>query len=140
MTTPLQQAQQEWEAHTTPRPKNHTYGKRNPEIIVHEFRQFDKAIALMNWDGNRIEITKLETLQPGQGGATRLIFYLKALAHKYHVPLWGHARVYEPDPPIPVGPLLDYEKLIKFYLKHGFQLREIDANTSEFSYFPNEIN
>jgi len=134
--SPLQQAQHEWEASTTPHPKKHPLSKFRPEFRTHEFRQFGKAIVLLNWAEDRIEITKFETLQPGGGDATRLIEFLKTLADKYQIPLWGHARIYEPDPPFPEGRLLTQEELEAFYKKYGFELREIDSNTSEISYFP----
>lgn len=134
MTNSLRGAKKEWEANTTPCPKNHPVGKK---IHIHEFRQFDKAIAFLNWEGDCVEITKLETLEPGQGGPSRLICYLKALADKYEVSLWGHARCYEPDLPTPKGHLLAKEELEAFYRKHGFQLRKIDSDTSEIRYFHN---
>jgi hypothetical protein len=133
MATQLQQAQQEWETNTTPCPKNHPVGKKNH---IHEFRQFDKAIAWLNWTGDCIEIVKFETLQPGQGGPTHLINFLKSLADKYQVRLWGHARIYKPDEPVPMGHLLTKEQLEEFYKKRGFLLRKIDADTSEMFYIP----
>lgn len=139
MTTPLKQAQQEWEADTMPHPKNHLCGKENREPCVHEFRQFDQAIALLDWAGDCIWITKFETLQPGQGGASRLIRRLKALADKYQVRLCGYAKNYEPDPPVPKGHLLTKEELEAFYEKHGFQRRKIDADTSEVLYLPPKL-
>jgi len=136
----IQQAKQEWEANTTPYPKKHIVRpvvKNIPLIIPELFGQFDKAIALLNWNEDCIEIRKLETLQPRQGGASRLIRYLKCLSDKYQIPLWGHARLYEPDEPFPNGPLLTKTELCIFYIKHGFQLREIDDDASEIKYIPN---
>jgi hypothetical protein len=115
--TPLQRARDEWEANTTPHPKIHR--------IISEYRAED-----------RIVITKFETLQPGGSGATRLIEFLKTLADKYQIPLWGHARKYDPDPPTPKGHLLTKDELDIFYKKRGFELCPIDANTSDMWYIP----
>jgi hypothetical protein len=137
--TPVEQAQRKWEANTKPHPKNHIVRpvvRNNPIIFKEEFRQFDKAIALLNWNVDCIEILKLETLQPRHGGPTRLISFLKCIADEFQIPLWGHARLYELDPPFPEGDLLTKEKLYQFYEKHGFQLRKIDDDTSEISYAP----
>jgi hypothetical protein len=134
--TPIQYARQEWEANTTPHPKQHRVSKMRMAFHTHEFRQFGQAIALLNWAGDRIEITKVETLQPGGGSPSRLIEFLKTLADKYQVTLWGHARIYEPDAPIPRGHLLKKDELENFYKKRGFQLREIDHDASEISYVP----
>jgi hypothetical protein len=131
--TPLQCARQEWERGTTPHHKNHPVGKI---FHIHEFRQFGQAIALLNWAENQIEIAKFETLQPNQGAAARLIKFLKTLADKYQIQLWGHARTYLPDAPVPIGQLLTKDQLDNFYRKQGFQLRKIDANTSEIRYTP----
>ena len=133
MMTLLQCARQEWEDHTTPHPKNHPVGKK---IHVHEFRKYGQAIAWLEWGGDYIEITKLETLQPYGGGPARLVEFLKTLADKYQVQLQGRVRAYRPDPPIPEGHLLTKAQLESFYEKHGFQLCKIDADTSEMSYIP----
>jgi hypothetical protein len=136
--TPLQRARDEWEANTTPHPKIHRIISeyREEEFHKHEFRQFGQAIALLDWDEDRIVITKFETLQPGGSGATRLIEFLKTLADKYQIPLWGHARKYDPDPPTPKGHLLTKDELDIFYKKRGFELCPIDANTSDMWYIP----
>ena len=141
--TPLKQAQQEWEAKTTPHPKIHHVRpvvRNNPITRIEEFWQFDKAIALLNWDSDCIEIVKLETLQPRQGGPSRLIGFLEQLADKYQVTIWGHARPYEPDPPCPADGLLTKDQLDNFYRKHGFVLREIDAHTSDIKYLPKQLS
>ena len=141
--TPLKQAQQEWEANTTPHPKTHHVRpvvRNNPIPFSEDFRQFDKAIALLNWNSDCIEIAKLETLQPRQGGSSRLIVFLKKLADKYQVIIWGHARPYEPDPPCPADGLLTKDQLDNFYRKHGFVLREIDSTASEIKYVPKQLS
>lgn len=138
--TPLQRAREEWEANTTPHPKKHPLSKfRMEEFLTHEFRQFGQAIALLDWAEDRIVITKFETLQPGGGGPTRLIEFLKILADKHQIPLWGHARKYDPDLPIPKGHLLTKDELEIFYKKRGFELCPIDADTSDMWYIPKKL-
>jgi hypothetical protein len=134
--TPFQRARKEWETNTTPHSKKHPLSKFRPVYHTHEFRQFGQAIALLNWAGDCIEITKFETLQPGGGGPSRLIEFLKELADKYQIPLWGHARKYDPDAPVPKGHLLTKDQLEVFYKKRGFQLCRIDDDTSNMWYFP----
>jgi hypothetical protein len=133
--TPIQRAQQEWVANTKPFCKDHFY-ENGKWQGTDQFRQFDKAIALLNWNEDCIEILKLETLQPRQGGPTRLICFLKCLADRYKISLWGHARLYKLDPPFPEGRLLTKEELFAFYERQGFQLRTIDADTCEIKYIP----
>jgi hypothetical protein len=74
-----------------------------------------------------------------QQTASRLIRFLKLLADKYQIPLWGHARPYEPDPPHPAGRLLTKEELDNFYRKHGFKLSEIDSCISDIKYVPKKL-
>jgi hypothetical protein len=133
---PLRQAEKEWETNTTPHPKKHRISEFRMEFLTHEFRQLGQAIALLNWAADRIEIIKFETLQPGGGSATRLIEFLKTLADKYEIPLWGHAKKYDPDPPMPKGHLLTKDELEIFYKNRGFELRRIDADTSDMWYIP----
>jgi hypothetical protein len=140
--TPVEQAQRKWETNTKPHPKNRIVRpvvRNNPIILKEEFRQFDKAIAFLNWNVDCIEILKLETLQPRQGGPTRLICFLKCIADEFQIPLWGHARPYEADPPCPAGRMLTKEELDNFYRKHGFELRKIDPCTSEIKYAPKKF-
>jgi hypothetical protein len=111
--------------------------KNNPRYFKEDFRRFDNAIAWLQWNEDCIEIKKLETLLPHRGGPTQLIKFLKALADEFQVPLWGHARLYELDAAFLKEDLLAQEKLEAFYKKRGFELRKIDANTSEIKYIPN---
>ncbi len=120
--TPLQQARREWEEKTVACPKTHYIG-RTP--YQEDFRRFGAAIAWLEWDDDFIQIAKIETLQPGQGAATNLIEFLKTLADKYYVRLFGNAVVYPPDAPAPEGNLFSQAQLECWYKKHGFQLRKI---------------
>ena len=87
--TPLQLAREEWERNTTQHTKLHPVGRGI--IHEHEFRQYGQAMAWLKWDGDCIEIGKFETLHLGQGAASRLIEFLKSLADKYEVQIFGHA-------------------------------------------------
>jgi hypothetical protein len=121
---PLQQAQQEWEVETTSHPKDHFYENGKKQEGTDQFRKRGQAIALINWDGEYIEIKKLEKLPGGgRGAAIPLVNFLKALADKYHIRLSGQAKPYTPDPPLPDDPIItEQEKLEDWYKKHGFQI------------------
>jgi hypothetical protein len=122
--TPLQRAFEEWEANTTPHPKKHPLSKFRPTFHTHEFRQYEQAIALLNWTEDCIEIAKLEKL-PGRvrGAAIPLVKFLKSLADKYHVRIFGHVKPYTPDPPWPDDEHIPtQEELEAWYKKHGFHL------------------
>lgn len=134
--TLLQQAKQEWEVNTKLYCKKHPISKFRPAFLKHKFRQYGNALAMLNWSQECIEISKFETLEAGSGDATRLIIFLKSISDKYQIPLCGHARIYEPDPPMPKGHLLTKEQLEGFYKKLGFNLRKIDADTSDMLYVP----
>lgn len=45
--TSIEEAWREWEAKTKPCPKIHSIGTKRPKIHIYEFRQFDRAIALL---------------------------------------------------------------------------------------------
>jgi hypothetical protein len=136
--TPLQRAREEWEANTTSHPKKHSISKFRPAFHIHEFRKFGQAIAWLKWDGDYIEITKFEKL-PGAGrqAGTPLVEFLKSVADKYQIRLFGNATIYQPDPPIPEGPLLSQDQLEIWYKKHGFQLyKSIKSGIVEL-WYPN---
>jgi hypothetical protein len=128
----LQLARIEWESNSTSHAKLHPLGRG--VIHKHEFRKYGQAIAWLNWDGNCMEIAKFETLSPGHGAAAKLVEFLKSLADKYGVTLYGHATVYSPDDPIPQGQLLSQKELEDFYRRHGFKLRKISNEASEILY------
>jgi hypothetical protein len=136
--TPLQCAREEWEANTTPCPKKHSLSKFRTTFHIHEFRKFGQAIAWLKWNDDYIEITKLEKL-PGAGrrAGTPLIEFLKSIADKHHIRLFGNATIYQPDPPRPEAPLLPQEQLEAWYKKHGFQLyKNIETGIVEL-WYPN---
>jgi hypothetical protein len=121
--TPLQQAQQEWEAVTTPHPKQHFYENGKKQVGKHQFRKFGQAIALLNWCEN-IEMTKLEKLPSGGRGATiPIVEFLKTLADNYHIRIFGHVKPYTPDPPWSDDEYIPtQEELEAWYKKRGFHL------------------
>ena len=123
MTTPLRLAQQDWEVNTTPHPKQHFYSNGKKQEGLQEFRKYNQAIALINWDGEYIEITKLEKLPDSdRGAAIPLVDFLKALADKYLVRISGQAKSYTPDPPWIEELPITQEQLEAWYKKRGFQL------------------
>jgi hypothetical protein len=124
MKTPLQLAQDEWEGKTQPNPKSHPVDLAGKVVHIHDFRKYGQAIALLNFDSEYIEITKLEKIPgAGRGAAIPLVEFLKAIADKYSLRLYGHATIYIPDPPIPEGPFPTQEELEIWYLNRGFKLR-----------------
>ena len=110
--------------------------KNKPIYLKEDFRRRGNAIAWLQWNEDCIEIKKLETLFPHGGGPTQLITFLKSLADEFQIPLWGHARIYELDTAFSKEQLLIQEELEAFYKKRGFELRTIDADTSEIKYIP----
>src|ERR1017187_8042906 len=129
--TSLRRAREEWEANTAPHPKWHQVSTFRPVFHTHEFRQFGQAIAWLEWDASYAELKKLEKL-PGanRGAGTLLLQFLKSLADRHQIRLSGNAIVYEPDPPIPDGPLLRQEQLESWYKNPGFQVRKIDRKST----------
>ena len=123
--TPLQQAQQEWEANTTLHPKQHFYKNGKKQVGKQQFRKLNQAktIALLNWC-EYIEITKLEKLPgAGRGAAIPLVDFLQGLAKKYNIRISGHVKPYKPDPPWPDDEHIPtQEELEAWYQKHGFHL------------------
>lgn len=119
---------------TTPCTKIHYIGK-TPSFD--EFRQYGQAIAWLEWESDYILISKMEAvLQARQGAAKQLVEFLKSLADKYHVRLFGHAVVYSPDPPVPVGDLLNQKQLEDWYVRRGFQLRRIRGTDKSAIWYP----
>jgi hypothetical protein len=130
---PLELAWQEWERQTTPYPKVHYIGKT---LTIDEFRRYGDGIAWLEQHRDYIVITKIEALQTGQKAAKRLVEFLKSLADKYSVRLFGNAGVYPPDPPVPVGTLLTQQQLEDWYRKLGFQLRKIGESGVTAIWYP----
>lgn len=141
MTTPLQQAQQDWEAKTADHPKQHFYENGKKQEGLQDFRKYGQAIALINWAGETIEIKKMEKLPgAGRGASIPLVNFLKTLADKYHLHIWGQVKPYTPDPPRPEGPPLTQEQLEVWYKKRGFQLFRRDKDASTWMWYPDIPN
>lgn len=113
----LSAAQAEWEAATIPYPLPHkqSYG----EIVEEPFRRYGGAIAWLDWDEYCI-IKKIETLRPRTGATTSLLSFLKTLAAKHRVRIYGNPVVYEPTCPQAAASPLSQEELNAWYSKHGF--------------------
>jgi TPR repeat protein len=134
MMTPLQLAQKEWEDKTTRHPKERLVGKK---IRTQEFRKFGEAIAWLRWDGNHIEMKKMEKLPcAGRGSGTSLINFVKSLADNYQVRIFGNPMSYDPDPPIPCGHLLTQGRLESWYKKHGFKIVKIQDSDIPIMWYP----
>jgi len=138
--TPIQQAQHEWEANTTPYPKNHLVlpvVRNNPIVHKDNFRKYGQAIAWLEWDGKYIEMKKFEKLPcAAKGAGTPLIEFLKSLADKYHVRILGNPLRYDPDPPVPCGPLLSQAQLEGWYEKQGFRIHKIPNSDIPIMWYP----
>jgi hypothetical protein len=115
--TSLSAAQAEWEAATTPYPLPHkqSYGK----IIDEPFRRYGDAIAWLEWQDN-CTITKIETLKPRTSAATSLLSFLKTLATKHGIHIYGSPVIYEPTCPLAAVLPLSQEELEAWYSKNGF--------------------
>jgi hypothetical protein len=113
----LSAARSEWEASTIPYalPHKQSYG----EVIEEPFRRYGDAIALLDWE-DFCAISKIETLRPKSGAATRLLSFLKELATKHGIRIYGNPVVYEPTcPQAAVSPLSQGE-LSDWYTRNGF--------------------
>lgn len=129
--TALDRAWQEWLAQTTAHPKTHRVGKRS---FVYEFRRYGQALAQVEPKGDYLVISRLETLETGQGAAKGLVRFLKSLADKNRVRLYARAVAYRPDPPVPAGHLLTQAELQAWYGRLGFQVWQINMNSADVGY------
>lgn len=107
------------------------------KLIYTNSKKLGEAIAWLEWDGKYIVIKKFEKLPcAGKGAGTPLIEFLKSLADKYQVRISGNPMCYDPDPPIPCGPLLTQDQLEAWYEKHGFQIRKILNSDIPIMWYP----
>jgi hypothetical protein len=131
MTT-LSLARREWEQATTPYPLQHkqSYG----EVVEEPFRRYGDAIAWLDW-GHDCAISKIETLRPRSGAASELLSFLKKLATKHGVRIYGNPVVYEPTCPQARGSPLSQDELKEWYRKQGFAVGW-SANGVPYAWFP----
>jgi hypothetical protein len=118
-------------------PKEHFY-ENGKWACTDQFRKRGQAIALINWDSEYIEITKLEKLPDGgREAAIPLVEFLKSLADKYHVQISAHVKRYTPDSPWPDDyPIPSQEKLEAWYEKRGFQLFTQGKPAPTWAWYP----
>ena len=83
--TQLELARKKWEESTIIVLKTHIVGKYHKR----EFRQYGQALSWLERHGDQIEIKKLETLRAGNGEATRLLNFLKAIVQRYGLRIFG---------------------------------------------------
>ena len=113
----LSAAQAEWEEATIcyPLPHKQIYD----EIVEEPFRRYGDAIAWLDW-GNYCIISKIETLRPRSGATTSLLVFLKALATKHGIRIYGNPVVCPPTCLQAAESPLSQEELNAWYSKHGF--------------------
>lgn len=130
----ISSARAEWEAATTPYPLPHkqSYG----EIVEEPFRRFGDAIAWLDWDDYCV-ITKIETLRPKSGATTALLSFLKSLATKHGVRLYGNPVVYEPTCPQAAASPLSQDELNAWYSKRQFIVGRSDQGVP-YLWYPDE--
>jgi len=137
--TAIQAAKTEWEQNSEPR----FVPRRGRKIEwTEEFRQYGLAKAWLEWDDGLgiVQITKIEASSQGHGEGTRLVEFLKVLADKYHITLFGTAVYYDPNsttpnecPPSPEW-VAKQERLVEWYRRCGFQIKESENCPPEVWY------
>jgi hypothetical protein len=110
-------ARAEWEAATIPHPLPHK--QSCGEIVEEPFRRYRDAIAWLDWDDYCI-VTKIETLRPRSGATGSLLSFLKTLAIKHGIRIYGNPVVYPPTCSQAAALPLSQEELNAWYSKHGF--------------------
>lgn len=123
-------ARAEWEANTKAQPRETRLKRR---VIVDQFRQYGEALAILEWS-DICTISKIESLHPGIGAASRLLEYVKSLGTRYQVALFGNATAYLPDVCASTSRLLSQEQLERWYRKHDFVLCKNKLGITELWY------
>jgi len=131
----LGQARKDWEDNTASAPKTVERGEYKKWTEDHDFRRFGEALAWLDWNDGIIEIKKLETLNPGNGGPSRLLKFLQSIADKYGLRISAWIVAYSPDPPIPEGKLLTQQELENWYARRGFQIKRNPCGGA-FGWYP----
>lgn len=128
--TSIERARAEWEVNSKPSPRE---GRRRNRLVIDEFRRYGEALALLEWTKVCI-ISKIETLRPRAGAASRLIEYLKSLADSHHISLFGNITAYVPETPHVLDGLLSQAELEAWYKKRGFFVHRGRSGIVEFWY------
>lgn len=93
-------------------------GVRNPLRREETLINNNVMIEVANWD-KRLWISGLHSLEKGLGNATRVMNMVCKIADKYNVTLALDPNPYGKDPN-----KLNYNQLVQFYKKFGFQFEE----------------
>ena len=128
----LSVARAEWEAATIPHPLN--CKRSDGEIIEEPFRRYGDAIAWLEWD-HYCQITKIETLRPMSGAPTSLLIFLKGIADRCRIHLYGFPVPYPPTCPLASSSPLSQEQLITWYSKCGFLVGK-DRKGAPYVWYP----
>lgn len=134
----ISSAKQEWESETTPYPLIH---KLSGGIKEEEpFRRFQNAIAWLEWSGI-CTIKKIETLRPKTGAATSLLSFLKGIACKHSIYIFGNPCYYPPTSPEATQSPLSQEELFSWYERRGFIVDcGIDCPSIWYPKAPTQVN
>lgn len=127
---PILQARAEWEANSTPAPRMRRQGRCE---VTDQFRQYEDVIAILEWTELCV-ISKVETLRPHVGAATRLLQFLKSLADRHQITLFGNATAYCPDEHRSKIELLSQDQLETWYERQGFRLHRGSLGIVEIWY------
>jgi hypothetical protein len=127
-------AEQEWIAATDECPRTEVRerpvkgGSRRPDLyVIHRFRRYRGALAVMEWGEASACIFKLEA-GPEKGSGGRLLEFLKSIADKHSIELIGNVKAYETD----ACPEPDQAKTVKFYRCHGFHVGDKSPYTLRY--------
>ena len=126
----INQARVEWEQKTQ---KKYCSRFNKRREIIDEFRQYGDAKAILVW-GEDCTISKIETLKANSGAGANLLVFLKYLADKYKINLFGNATSYMPCNSLFEKELLCQNQLENWYLKHGFKCYRNSLGIIEISY------
>jgi hypothetical protein len=110
-------ARAEWEAATIPCPLSRE--QSHGEIVEEPFRRYGDAIAWLDWE-DYCTIVKIETLRPRSGAATSLLSFLKSVATRHGIRIYGNPVVYEPTCPQAAASPLSQKELAAWYSKRRF--------------------
>jgi hypothetical protein len=102
-------------------------------VFVDQVRKYGDAKAVLEWS-DRCAISKIETLSPGVGAASRLLGYLKLLSGRYRIALFGNATAYVTNSFAFADQLLAQQRLEQWYRNHCFILHKNKLGMVELWY------